>query len=55
MERFPEKVDRESQECEGSNPSSSDENERLIALCEGPALLWHDEPARKPEPFGMIA
>jgi len=36
---------------------SNDENERLIALCEAPALLWHHEPtpARAPEPFGMIA
>ncbi|HEV3018231.1 MAG TPA: hypothetical protein VGY49_04360 [Burkholderiaceae bacterium] len=34
-----------------------DEIERLIALCEAPALLWTDEaaPAREPEPFGMIA
>jgi hypothetical protein len=37
----------------------SDENERLVALCEAPALLWRYEPerarARAPEPFGMIA
>jgi len=47
----------DSKEGEGSSPLSSDENERLIALCEAPALLWHDDPApsRKPEPFGMIA
>ncbi len=34
-----------------------DEIERLIALCEAPALLWRHEPgvARDPEPFGMIA
>ena len=34
-----------------------DEIERLIALCEAPALLWAHEaaPAREPEPFGMIA
>ena len=34
-----------------------DEIERLIALCEAPALLWTDKaaPAREPEPFGMIA
>ncbi len=34
-----------------------DEIERLIALCEAPALLWRTEPAaaRAPEPFGMIA
>jgi len=34
-----------------------DEIERLIALCEAPALLWRKEPApvRAPEPFGMIA
>ena len=36
---------------------SGDEIERLIALCEAPALLWCREPAsaRDPEPFGMIA
>jgi hypothetical protein len=36
---------------------SGDEIERLIALCEAPALLWCREspPARAPEPFGMIA
>ena len=36
---------------------SGDEIERLIALCEAPALLWCSEPAsaRDPEPFGMIA
>ena len=47
----------DSKEGEGSSPLSSDENERLIELCEAPALLWHDDPApsRKPEPFGMIA
>jgi hypothetical protein len=35
----------------------SDEVERLIVLCEAPALLWRPEPApaREPEPFGMIA
>lgn len=35
----------------------SDEIERLIALCEAPALLWltEPEPVRAPEPFGMIA
>ena len=32
-----------------------DETERLIALCEAPALLWQQRPARPPEPFGMIA
>ena len=34
-----------------------DEIERLIALCEAPALLWRRDmaPAREPEPFGMIA
>lgn len=34
-----------------------DEIERLIALCEVPALLWrpHTAPVREPEPFGMIA
>ncbi|HEX4585317.1 MAG TPA: hypothetical protein VH183_10840 [Burkholderiaceae bacterium] len=39
------------------NRLSGDEIERLIALCEAPALLWHHEPApaRAPEPFGMIA
>lgn len=33
------------------------ETERLIALCEAPALLWqHDvAPERTCEPFGMIA
>jgi hypothetical protein len=38
-------------------PLSNDETERLIAMCEAPALLWHFEPvsARAPEPFGMIA
>ena len=36
---------------------SGDEIERLIALCEAPALLWCREPPapRAPEPFGMIA
>jgi hypothetical protein len=36
---------------------SGDEIERLIALCEAPALLWQPDarPARAPEPFGMIA
>ena len=36
---------------------SGDEIERLIGLCEAPALLWRDEPVpgRAPEPFGMIA
>jgi hypothetical protein len=36
---------------------SGDEIERLIGLCEAPALLWRDDPppAREPEPFGMIA
>ena len=36
---------------------SGDEIERLIALCEAPALLWQSDtaPAREPEPFGMIA
>jgi hypothetical protein len=36
---------------------SGDEIERLIALCEAPALLWELDqgPARAPEPFGMIA
>jgi hypothetical protein len=36
---------------------SGDEIERMIALCEAPALLWRNEPApaREPEPFGMIA
>jgi hypothetical protein len=36
---------------------SGDEIERLIALCEAPALLWRPDtaPAREPEPFGMIA
>jgi hypothetical protein len=35
----------------------ADEIERLIALCEAPALLWCRDPApaREPEPFGMIA
>jgi len=39
------------------NRLSGDEIERLIALCEAPALLWRHEPepARAPEPFGMIA
>ena len=41
------------------NDLSGDEIERLIALCEAPALLWRHEhepePARAPEPFGMIA
>jgi len=34
-----------------------DEIERMIALCEAPALLWRREPPapRSPEPFGMIA
>ncbi len=34
-----------------------DEIERLIALCEAPAVLWRSDPApeRAPEPFGMIA
>jgi len=38
-------------------PLPTDENERLVALCEAPALLWLREPAtaRAPEPFGMIA
>ena len=47
----------DSKQGEGSSPLSSDENERLITLCEAPAPLWHDDPApsRKPEPFGMIA
>ena len=36
---------------------SGDEIERLIELCEAPALLWRRDtkPAREPEPFGMIA
>jgi hypothetical protein len=36
---------------------SGDEIERLIGLCEAPATLWRRdaEPAREPEPFGMIA
>jgi hypothetical protein len=36
---------------------SGDEIERLIALCEAPALLWRPDtaPSREPEPFGMIA
>jgi hypothetical protein len=36
---------------------SGDEIERMIALCEAPALLWWREPSapRSPEPFGMIA
>jgi len=36
---------------------AGDEVERLIELCEAPALLWQPEPApaRAPEPFGMIA
>jgi hypothetical protein len=36
---------------------SGDEIERLIALCEAPALLWRSDTAasREPEPFGMIA
>ena len=36
---------------------SGDEIERLIGLCEAPALLWRDDPiqTRSPEPFGMIA
>jgi hypothetical protein len=39
------------------NRLSGDEIERLIGLCEAPALLWYHEPApmRAPEPFGMIA
>ena len=39
------------------NSLSGDEIERLIALCEAPALLWEPDPgpARAPEPFGMIA
>jgi len=32
------------------------ELERLIGLCEAPAVLWcGDEPIRAAEPFGMIA
>jgi hypothetical protein len=36
---------------------SGDEIERLIGLCEAPALLWTRDsaPSREPEPFGMIA
>jgi hypothetical protein len=36
---------------------SGDEIERLIGLCEAPALLWcrDSAPTREPEPFGMIA
>jgi hypothetical protein len=36
---------------------AGDEIERLISLCEAPAVLWRHEtaPAREPEPFGMIA
>jgi hypothetical protein len=39
------------------NRLSGDEIERLLGLCEAPALLWYQEPAtmRAPEPFGMIA
>jgi hypothetical protein len=39
------------------NRLPGDEIERLIALCEAPALLWRRDPApaRSPEPFGMIA
>jgi hypothetical protein len=71
MERFKEECDRESaaigqglaancidsEACEACCPLANDETERLIALCEAPALLWHHEPApaRAPEPFGMIA
>jgi hypothetical protein len=71
MNRIPEQIDRESavagqgtltngsgsEAYEGPRPLPSDENERLIALCEAPALLWKYEPvtARTPEPFGMIA
>jgi hypothetical protein len=39
------------------NRLPGDEIERLIGLCEAPALLWEPDPgpARAPEPFGMIA
>ena len=41
----------------GFSRLSGDEIERLIGLCEAPALLWQADtgPARAPEPFGMIA
>jgi hypothetical protein len=40
-----------------ARPLPTDENDRLVALCEAPALLWLREPsiARAPEPLGMIA
>ena len=48
--------------CEAQHPVdfinlSGDKIERLIGLCEAPALLWCRDPApaREPEPFGMIA
>jgi hypothetical protein len=56
---------REERVADASNPAEpqqfsrlpGDEIERLIALCEAPALLWRNEPqpVREPEPFGMIA
>jgi len=71
MDQFPTEIDSEpslrgsdliedsidATSYENLSPLPNDENERLIALCEAPALLWLREPAqaRAPEPFGMIA
>ncbi len=48
----PEEID--SAAGKGLGALSNDETERLIALCEAPALLWYGEPGA-PEPFGLIA